>query len=177
MTAALRLIVGILLLIFGRGLFWLFVAATGFVIGASFAARALPGQPDWVILLVALAVGIVGALLALLVPTAIGIVTGFVAGGYLALTLLELAGASLGDLAWLPFVVGGLIGAIIVLLLFDWAVIALSSLVGALTIVSVFALQGLAALLVTAVLFFIGVAVQAGLWRNRPSRGQMTAAR
>ena len=177
MSAGLRLIFGILLLIFGRSLFWLFVAAVGFVVGASFATRALPGQPEWIILVVALTVGIGGALLALVVPAAIGVVTGFVAGGYLALALLELFGTNLSELAWLPFLVGGLTGAVIVLLLFDWAVIALSSLVGAVTIVSVLALQGLPAIVLAAVLFLIGVALQTGLWRNRPSRGQMTTPR
>ncbi len=176
MSAVFRVILGILLLICGRSLFWLFVAAIGFLAGASFVQQALPGQPEWVVLVVGLAVGIVGALLALVVPTVIGVVTGFVAGGYLALGLLELFGINLGGLAWLPFLVGGLAGAIIVLLLFDWAVIGLSSLAGAVTIVNVLALHGLAAIVVTAVLFFIGIALQTGLWRNRPSRGQMTPA-
>lgn len=177
MSAGLRLLFGILLLIFGRSLFWLFVAAIGFLAGASFATQALPGQPEWIILVVALAVGLGGALLALVVPAAIGVVAGFVAGGYLALALLELFGANLGDLAWLPFLVGGLTGAVIVLLLFDWAVIGLSSLVGAVTIVNVLALHGLLAIVVVAVLFFIGIALQTGLWRNRPRRGQMTTVR
>lgn len=174
MSSIFRLLVGILLLIFGRSLFWLFVAAIGFLAGASFVAQALPGQPEWIILVVALAVGIGGALLALVVPAAIGVVTGFVAGGYLALTLLELFGASLGELTWLPFLVGGLAGAVIVLLLFDWAVIGLSSLAGAVTIVNVLGLQGLSAIVVATVLFLIGIALQTGLWRNRPRRGQMT---
>ncbi len=177
MGAVIRMLLGILLLIFGRSLFWLFVAGIGFLVGASFAAQALPGQPEWVILVVALAVGIAGALLALVVPAAIGVVTGFVAGGYLVTTLFDVVGANAGSLAWLPFVMGGLLGAIIVLLLFDWAVIGLSSLAGALTIIDVLALHGMVAIVLALVLFFIGVAVQTGLWRSRPSRGGMTVSR
>jgi hypothetical protein len=172
-----RFILGILLLIFGRSVFWLFVAAVGFLAGAQVATRALPGQPEWVILAIAIGVGLIGALLALLVPPAIGVIAGFVAGGYLALTLFELIGVNVGDLLWLPVLVGGLTGAAIVLVLFDYAVIALSSLVGALTIVDVLALHGTIALVIAALLFIIGVAAQTGLWRMRPSGGQMSVPR
>ncbi len=170
MNALLRLIFGILLLIFGRSLFWLFVAAIGFLAGASFAAQALPGQPEWVVLAVAIAVGVAGALLALLVPTAIGIIAGFVAGAYFALNVMTLMGANLGNLLWVPLVIGGIAGAAIVLLLFDWAIVALSALAGAVTIVSLLGLHGVVAIVIAAVLFIVGVAVQTGLARMRPRR-------
>ncbi len=170
MSALARLLIGVLLLVLGRNLFWLFVAAIGFLAGASFGARLMPAQSELVILVVAVAVGLIGALLALLVPTAIGVIAGFAAGGYLALTFLDLIGANLGDLTWVPFLVGGVTAAIIVLLLFDWAVIALSSLIGATTIVSALALHGVLAIVIAALLFLVGVAVQTGLWRGRPAR-------
>jgi hypothetical protein len=167
MNTIFRLLSGIVLLIFGRNLFWLLVAAVGFLAGVSLAPRILPQESEGVILIVAIVVGLVGALLALLVPNVIGMITGFVAGGYLALTLVEVLDLNLGDLAWLPFLIGGVIGAIIVLMLFDWALIVLSSLAGATTIISLTSLHGGLALLAVVVLFIIGVAVQSGLWSRR----------
>jgi hypothetical protein len=170
MSAGLRLITGILLLLFGRNLFWLFCAAIGFLVGAALAARALPGQPEWVMLVVGLAVGLVGALLALVLPNVIGMIAGFAAGGYLALTLIEAVGARPGELAWLAFLIGGAVGAIAVLLLFDWALIGLSSLMGSFTIVNGLPLHGTLVILLTGLLFVVGVAVQAGLWKSRQRR-------
>lgn len=85
MSALFRLQSGVLLLILGRSLFWLFAAATGFLTGAAIAARFFQREPEWIVLAIALAVGIVGALLALILPKAIGALAGFWAGGYLVL--------------------------------------------------------------------------------------------
>ncbi|MCL5951157.1 MAG: hypothetical protein M1132_05425 [Chloroflexi bacterium] len=164
MTALLRLLSGILLLVFGRSLFWLFVAVVGFLAGASLATRVLHGRPEWVMLAVALAVGLVGALLALALPRVVGAVAGFVAGGYVVVTLLEIVDLSLGGLTWLPVLIGGIVGAAIVLIMFDWALIGLSSLAGAAEIARVLVPRGGLALLVIAVLFVVGVIFQTGLW-------------
>src|SRR5262247_223508 len=60
------IIVGLALLLFGRRLYWVFVAGIGFVTGLEFAPEILLGQPDWVILLAALVAALVGALLAVM---------------------------------------------------------------------------------------------------------------
>lgn len=170
MVAIIRLIVGVLLLTLGRNLFWLFVAAIGFLAGASFATRVFQNGSELLVIGVALAVGLVGALLALVLPNVIGAIAGFVAGGYLAMTLLEVLDLNPGDLTWVAFVVGGIAGAVIVLLLFDWALIGLSSLAGAVTIASIFAPRGPLSVIVIAVLFVVGVLIQTGLFRGRQVR-------
>lgn len=124
-------VLGALLLLFGRKLFWLFVGAVGFVVALGIAAELMPTQPVWVFLLVAVFAGILGAWLAVAIQwLAIG-VGGFFAGGYLAAMFLDLSGLQLGGPEWLPFVMGGVIGAILLSALFNPALIGLSSMVGA----------------------------------------------
>jgi hypothetical protein len=69
-----RSIVGAALLVFGRKLFWLFVAGIGFIAGLNVATSYLKGSPQWLILLLALVAGLIGALLAVFAQSiAIGI--------------------------------------------------------------------------------------------------------
>src|SRR5580692_6917393 len=77
LTPIAAIVVGILLLFLGRKLFWLFVAAIGFVVGAEVAATMFPHQSEWV-LIFGVVLGLIGALVAILVQkVAIGV------GGFL----------------------------------------------------------------------------------------------
>ena len=133
------MLLGGLLLAFGRRLFWLFVGAVGFVAGARFAERFLPNQPDDVIIIFCLVVGLLSAVLAVtLRKIALG-VAGFLAGGYLLTQLLsaggqlhmQFAGAHGDFTPWMAFLVGGLAGALLMNAVFNWTLIVLSSLGGA----------------------------------------------
>lgn len=167
-------IIGLAVLLFGRQLFWLFVAAAGFVLGVMFAPQLLPGQPDWLILLVALVLGLVGALLAVVVQQIAVALAGFIFGGYVLLSLLTALGLGVTPWEWLVFIVGGIIGAALVLSLFDPALIGLSALVGASLVVEAVKLSGMAVLtppldmILWVILFVIGIAVQAGLLLRQP---------
>src|ERR1041385_6576614 len=121
----LAVLVGLALAFFGRQLFWLFVGGAGFAAGLLFATTFFQGQSELMALIIAVVAGVLGALLSILLQRfAIGL-AGFVAGGY---AFLNLAGA-LGheDLAWVGFLIGAIIGALLVLALFDWALIVLSA--------------------------------------------------
>jgi hypothetical protein len=158
-SAGVALLVGLGLLLLGRRLFWLFAGGAGFLAGLTVAARTLRDRPDWVILAVALLAGVAGAVLGLLLPRiAVGI-AGFVAGGATVSGLLARLG--LGDLAWLGVLVGGIAGAVLVIVLLDWALIALSSLMGATMIVGAVPLSTTVAHLVFLVLVVVGVLLQA----------------
>lgn len=167
-------ILGLAVLLFGRHLFWLFVAAAGFVLGVMFAPQLLPGQPDWLILLVALVLGLVGALLAVVVQQIAVALAGFIFGGYILLSLVTAVGLGVSPWEWLVFIVGGIIGAALVLSLFDPALIGLSALVGATLVVEAVRLSGLVALtppfdlVLWVILFVVGIAVQAGLMLRQP---------
>ena len=67
-------------------------------------------------------------------------VAGFVAGGKLAVAVTGAFVSDAGELGsyWLIFIIGGIIGSILLLSLFDWALIFLSAIVGADLIVSPF---------------------------------------
>jgi hypothetical protein len=158
------IVLGLIMLVFGRKLFWLFVAIVGFLVGMEFTNLLLVNQPLGVQLLGGLAAGLVGALLAIFVQRIAFVLAGFFAGAYLAILLahpLGLAGTGL----ILP-VVGGVIGAIVAALLMDWAIIVLSCLVGAGATVSRLGLRDVNTAIVFLVLVIIGILVQAKLMEH-----------
>jgi len=172
------LIVGLLLLLLGRRLFWLFVAAAGFLFGAAAAPYILPHQSELFTLIVALILGILGALLAIFVQKLAVAIGGFIAGGYLgavlAAPLLGGSGAAYAG-SWICFLVGGIIGAILMMIFFNWALIILSSLQGAHMII-----RGLPPMraypfvrhhhpILFIILAIIGIIIQASTFRRRPA--------
>jgi hypothetical protein len=164
--AAIRVIAGIALLLLGRRLFWLFVGALGFVAGVSFAPQFFPGQPEWVILIIALLAGLVGALLAVFLQGLAVAVSGFIAGGYLATSLMAMLGFGNDQIAWLPYVIGGIFGAILIVLLFDWALIILSSLVGSSLVVQSLQANQQTLTILFIILLIIGILIQASTLRR-----------
>jgi predicted MFS family arabinose efflux permease len=75
-------------------------------------------------------------------------------------------GLQRGPSTWVLYIIGGIIGVILVGYLFDWALITLSSLAGASLIVESFtARQGLASLIFF-VLFIAGVLIQGTAMRS-----------
>ena len=82
-------VVGLALLILGKKLFWLFVGAIGFIGASDMASRYFSGLPDWQILIVAVAAGLLGALLAVFFQKAAILLVGFYAGGYLVVSLFS----------------------------------------------------------------------------------------
>lgn len=130
-----HILLGVSLLVMGRKLFWLFVGAVGFIAGFSLAGQALQSAPDTTILVIALIAGIAGALLAFFVQQAALGVAGFLAGAYVAINALKYLNWEAAPPVWLFALLGGLIGALLLLVLFDWALTILSSLIGAFLIV------------------------------------------
>ncbi|MDQ1300995.1 MAG: hypothetical protein QG637_916 [Chloroflexota bacterium] len=165
MSAGIEALLGGVLLVAGRRLFWLFVAGVGFVIGLSLAPRLLPNQSEGVILVAALAIGLLGALIAQFAQKAAVSIVGFLGGGWLALWILRTLAGDVGAAQWVAFVVGGIIGVVLLSTLFEWGLALLSSLVGANLLTS--ALLRLApafdgpVFLIFLVLFGVGVLIQA----------------
>lgn len=158
-----NLAIGTLLLLLGRNLFWLFVGVAGFLLGMEFAGRVFDG-PELTRLIVAILIGVVAAVLAVVFYKVAVAVGGFVVGGYLAVQLMRYLGVSAPQsLDWLPYIIGGVVGAVLVLLIFDWALIVLSSLAGASLIVQSVEIQQLNPSLVFAILAAAGILIQAGI--------------
>jgi hypothetical protein len=163
------LIIGIALLALGRKLFWLFVGAVGFLIGMQFASAYLQGYGENIVLITGLIGGVIGIVLAILVQKVAVLVGGFVGGGYLAMNIVESAiHQPSGQSVWIAFLIGGILGAILVSTLFEWALILLSSLVGALLIVQSLDLGPQAESMAFLVLAAGGIVVQA--WMKRKPR-------
>jgi len=159
-------VVGAAILILGRKLFWVFVGAVGFVLGMDIAGHFLQGRPDWLILVVAFATGILGALLSVFLQRAAIFVAGFFSGWHIGETLLSLSGWQPSLPQWVPFAIGGIVCAILLYVLFDWALIFLSSLSGAGLIVQSFPLTGHAQGLLFVGLVVVGVFIQTGLMKK-----------
>jgi len=165
------LLLGAVILFFGRRIFWLCVAAIGFAAGVELAPHLMHEPTPLLQLTIALVLGFIGALLATFLQKIAIAVAGFVAGGKLAVALAGAFAISTGGGAyWLVFLIGGVIGAILLLSLFDWALIFLSAVVGAYLILNPFPLAPTGRAIVLVVLVLIGVIAQAGglSRRNRP---------
>lgn len=159
------IIAGLAVLFLGRTLFWLFVAVAGFAAGFEAATDLLTGQPDWVILLVALLVGVGAALIAIFLRYLAVAVAGFGSGAYLATALLSAItlDAPAWDspwIFWVFFIVGGVIGAALLVLLFDWALIGLSAVTGATLLTSLTDWPAIFQVLLFIALVVAGVTVQ-----------------
>lgn len=162
----LSVLVGIAVLFLGRRIFWLFVAAVGFILGLALVVDLLPGQPDWVILVAALVLGLVGALVAVIAQKIAIVIAGFFMGGYALLWLLQLFSLTPDRLDWLIFIIGGIVGAILVQFLFDAALIVLSALAGATLIAQVTNFSPPVTAVLFVVLLALGIIVQAQMWRE-----------
>jgi len=156
----LKILAGIALLVTGRRLFWLFVGLIGFIAGIHLATHFFPGQPEWMILAIALTAGVFGALIALFLQwLAIGL-AGFSAGAYIVASLVHVSGWGTRETGWFLIVAGGILGALLIIILFDWALIILSSLAGAALITETVHIDRGAATLLFIALFVLGIAVQ-----------------
>jgi hypothetical protein len=168
----LRILIGTSMLFFGRRLFWLFVGAAGFIFGIHAARLLLQGGPEWAAIALALAAGLIGALLAIFLQRFAVAVAGFALGGYVLPGLLGQLGWGSGHSYWILFFIGGIAGLLLVSVLFDWALIILSSVSGAILIIEPFHLHaGMPARrLLVVLLIAAGIAVQAGLMRKDTRR-------
>jgi hypothetical protein len=160
------LVVGVTMLFLGRQLFWLLVGVIGFLVGLVIATDLFQSQPEWVIILVALVGGVIGALLALFVQKIAVAVAGFVMGGYTLLWLFELLTMEPGQWQWVLYVAGGIVGMILAVLLFDLALIVLSAVVGGLLLVHIPGFNAIVTLLLFVVLVAAGIAVQFKSWQR-----------
>lgn len=133
----LKILVGLCLLIFGRKLFWLLVGALGFLVAIGLASDVLHAQPQPWAIVIALGVGLLGALLAVFLQKFAVVVAGMVAGGYSALLLLNWFGSDTAHFPWIPVIIGAIVGALLMAVLFEWALILLSSVTGAYLIAQV----------------------------------------
>src|SRR5215510_11579904 len=156
----LELGIGVLLLLLGRKLFWLFVGVVGFLSGIQFASQSLPADSRATVLVIALALGLLGAVLAIFVQHVVVIVAGFLAGGHLVMRVLTLYNWPNDQYLWILALLGGILGGILALMLLDWALIIFSSLIGASLISQALPFNQSATIVLVIVLAISGMVIQ-----------------
>src|SRR3954468_12491245 len=165
-VAIVGVLIGVVILFFGRKLFWLCVAAVGFAVGVEIAPL-LVNEPSSVLaLVIALAFGVLGALLALFIQKVAIAVLGFLAGGKIGTAIAAAFFVQYAQYSTIIFVVAGIIGAILLLAVFGWALILVSSFIGAYLIETAIVLPPTGSTLIFIGLAILGMFVQAISFRR-----------
>ncbi len=156
-------IVGLAVLVIGRQLFWVAVSGLGFIIGLTYTTQYLQGSP-YLIVLISLGVGLIGAILAYTLEKAAAGLVGFLAGWYLMIILFDNISWNPGQSLIVFQIIGGLIGVGLIMVIFDWSLIILSSLAGATMIVQSMQFKPSINLTVFLVLLALGLTIQGIMW-------------
>ena len=159
-------LIGIVILFFGRKLFWLCVAAVGFAVGVQIAPLLVNEASSLLALVIALVFGLLGVLLAFFIQKIAIAILGFLAGGKLATAIAAAFFVQYAQYSTIIFIIGGIIGAILLLALFGWALIVVSSFIGAYLIESAIVLPPTGSTLVFIGLAILGIFVQAASFRR-----------
>ncbi len=156
-----NLMTGILLLLAGRRFFWVSVACIGFIVAYRCTLGIGVDGPAWITWALPLGVGLIGAVVALVYQKLAVLLIGFMVGGLIGTDLFPLLGVHGGNLSWLILLASGLLGAIAMLFIFDWALIVLSSLAGAFVIIPSLGLDNTGGNIAFVILAVLGIIVQA----------------
>ena len=106
-------------------------------------------------------------LLALLLQKLAIAIAGFLAGGSIAVALVAAFLANSAHYSVITFVIGGIIGALLLVALFDWALIIFSAIEGARLITGGVHLPSTGTTILLVVLALFGIMVQASMFRRR----------
>ena len=159
-------LIGIVILFFGRKLFWLCVAAVGFAAGVQIAPLLVNEASSLLALVIALVFGLLGVLLAFFIQKIAIAILGFLAGGKLATAIAAAFFVQYAQYSTIIFIIGGIVGAILLLAVFGWALIVVSSFIGAYLIHSAIVLPPTGSTLVFLGLAILGLFVQAVSFRR-----------
>lgn len=165
----LRLFLGAMLMIQGRKLYWLFVGGIGFFVTLTLLNPPYSGMSNRTALIISVIIAFIGALLAIFLQRLAIFVGGFLGGGYLLIVLIELFGARLGSLNFFLFLIGGVVGALIVSSAFNGALIFFSSVLGAAMVVQAVGLSPLARFVAVPLGSILGMGLQVLIMRNEDS--------
>lgn len=169
----LLLVIGLILVLLGRKVYLISIGILGFLGGLYLFTSFIGTAHDWRSLLFALAFGTVGSLLAFALHKAAWLFGGFCGGGVLSLYFNDATGLIEVGSPVVLFLIGGAAGALLFLLLLDWALIVVTTLTGAVLITWQSRLSGIAAPALFAVLTVFGLFIQArGLRSDRRDKPQ-----
>ena len=159
---ALRIVAGVAILFLGRELSFLFSAAMAAFIGTRLTYLLPFTWPAWADLVFLAGMAVLGAALTLIDKRTGYYVCGFLVGGFVFNEIYSPGGLTIPIL---PFVIGSVLGAIIVGLLGEWALIVVSCLIGTYLIYGILPLQGTARTLASGGIFIVGGLAQATFYQ------------
>ncbi|GAP21773.1 hypothetical protein [Leptolinea tardivitalis] len=165
-STLLQLGAGGLLMVAGKKLYWVVVGLCGAIAGLFISEFFFHPQTLGERALVAVGIGAAFAVLALVLQRIMISVAGFIAGGYLGVSLVKTLNIGVESWDWVIFLLGGLIGILIVHFLFELSLVIISSFAGASLITRAINLEGAAGLIVLLVLILAGIVIQSG--QNKP---------
>lgn len=168
-SAIVSIAVGAVLLLFGRRLFWLVVAAVGFATGFWLAEAYVSAGSEWVHWAVAVLAGVLAALAAVFLQRFAISAGGALIGGYSAYWYLSLTWQPFEIWQWAVVVAATVIGALVARTVFDFGLIFLSSLAGATLLLENLPVAPEASRWLFLVLVVLGAAVQASTLPGRRS--------
>lgn len=152
-----RGIIGGILLFLGRELNFIFAGAMAGLLAYRLTPLLPPTWPAWSDAAFMIALGLIAAILVLIHERAGYFLSGFLAGGFF---LVEYYAPNVLTVPLLPFIVGGVIGSLVLGLLTEWALILVSAAIGASYLLNLFVLDPTAEILVGAGLFIVGALTQ-----------------
>ena len=159
-----RGVIGGILLFLGHELNFLFAGAMAALLGFRLSPL-LPAQwPAWADYAFIVALGVIAAAAVLLNERIGYFISGFLAGGFL---LVEYYAPGALTVPWLPFVIGGVIGSLIIGIFTDWALILVTAAIGAAYILNLFVLDPMLEILIGAGLFIVGALTQVVIMQSQ----------
>jgi hypothetical protein len=156
---------GLLLLVMGRRLYWIFVGMIGFLAGVEFGMQFMSNSQQWMVMAVAIMAGLVGIGLAIVLQRLAVALAGGLAGGILAMRLAVALGMNMRDYGQVFFLVGAVVAALLLSIFFDPMLIFVSALTGAVIVGQAIELMPGLRLFAIIGLFVMGLAVQTH-WRT-----------
>ena len=152
-----RAVIGGVFLFLGRELNFFFAGAMAALIGLRLTPRLPPQWPAWSDYAFMLGLALLAAAICIRNERFGYFLSGFLVGGYFAVEYFEPGALTL---PLLLFMIGGVIGSVIVGMFTEWALMIVSCLVGAFFLTGLFTLSPIAELLVGGGLFVIGALTQ-----------------
>ena len=159
-----RGIIGGIILFMGRELNFLFAGGMAALIGFRLTPKLPPAWPGWSDYAFIVGLAVVAAAAVIANERAGYFISGFLAGGFVLVEYYEPGALTL---PLVPFIVGGVIGALIIGVFTEWALIVVTSLIGAIYATTLFRLTPTAEILVAGGLFVIGALAQVLIMRSQ----------
>ena len=157
----LQIVLGLIVVTTGLKLPWLFVGVMFFVFGMYVEMDLFHMSNRWLIQIIGMGVGVIGIVFGMYLKSVAIVTVSFISGGYGAFYLSQLLRINSIQVHWIFFVIGGILGIILVTTNFNWGVILLSSLGGAALVGKHFHTQQGIDFVVFLSLILLGVLVQA----------------